>query len=120
MKYLIVETAYEYNDEYYTTGESDGYTIHSKLKNTLEEAKEELKKTILDTVKTGFNFAEYYIEDSAEAMKNYINSIVPEGEKVDLDDYYEILVPESFTEEQRLKLYQLSGLTFYQIIKIEE
>jgi len=30
-KYVIVETSYEYNDEYYERPENDGYKITSKL-----------------------------------------------------------------------------------------
>lgn len=111
MKYIVVEKAYEYNDEIsYST---DGYFVSSKLYNTKEEAEAVARKSNINWGK-GLNLGEYGYDIEPE-VKEYIESI---GGTI--NGNWECIIPETATDEEILQALQLAGEIPHYVISIEE
>jgi hypothetical protein len=67
-KYVIVETSYEYNDEYYERPESEGYKITSKLysEEQLVEA-----QTEVDQLNQKLSEDEWYRDHNDEPLRPF-------------------------------------------------
>lgn len=115
MKYLVVEIGYEYNDEYYEKIEGDYYKVTGKLFPSIEEAKEVALKLSIDLIKRDSCWGAYFGEEGVlEEVSNYIQSIHGEC------DFDIIDLPEDVTDEQIKHILELSGLSFYKVISIED
>lgn len=119
-KYIAVEKALEYNDEYYMIGE--GYNIKSKLYNTYEEAEEAIEDLIIGLFtdfegnfnSSYFNFQEFDYS-SCESIKQYFDK-----KGYPYNDDYEICLPPYLYKEEVIEAYNNWNVSLFEVIKIEE
>ena len=110
MKYLVVKNSYEYDDNWYY--QENGYEISSRLFNSKGEAETEKNKKNCECIRDDhFKFSNYNQGYYNDSFINYLYSLgLRENNKIH----------ESITDEQILKLLELSGLEFYKTIEVDE
>lgn len=123
-KYIVVEAATEYNDEYYEI--QDGYTFASKIFSSRESAQEEVKRQVTELFMSNhdklipdlFDFGDYSIYDfNYSDLIQYIKQI---GERDPDWDEYDTSLPKHATLEECLEAYRISGLDLFKIVELEE
>lgn len=124
-KYLVVELACEYNDEYNMISD-EGYTIKSKLYSSKKEAEELGKKeAIIDLFKDSkgknfssdsFDFQAYSYEDDCNRLKKFMDK---KGWKYD-DEDYQLCLPKGLSEDDVLEAYSKWDLDLFKIIEVDE
>ena len=120
IKYIVVETYCEYNDNDYDFNE-DFYNITSKLYSTREEAEKEMNRLVLNLFyykgefkPDSFNFDLYkYIEENSE-LYCFLISTFKDG------NINNNCLASYATVEQCLQAYKLLNMELYRIIEIEE
>lgn len=126
-KYLVVEQATEYNDEYNMIQE-EGYTIASNLYETKEDARKfGMRKAILKLFidykgkfdSSSFDFHGYGEDDECIKLKDFM---VKKGwaKEGDFDDNYEVNLPKDLTEDEVIQAYDKWDIDLFQIIEVIE
>lgn len=121
--YTVLEIGWEYNDEYMHTGnDGDTFVAPSEVFLDKEKAEAEWLKKEIDAFR-GQELAMYIGEQD---LSHYLVDGVSEEEfikfiketfdiEVDIDDYYEIYIPKTATDEQIKELINLMTLRFYKL-----
>jgi hypothetical protein len=129
--YAVLEVAYEYNDETYSAGDSNGgFPEHIFL--TKEAAQKYADKKNLEQMR-GLNLAEYCydIEDLIEydwrkkenkeakvkEVSDWFRALSEDPEEFTLEDNYNLEIPTTASDEDIAKLYNLLNLEFFTVVE---
>lgn len=122
--YMVLEVGYEYNDEYYSTGNyGNMYEAPKKVFSNKQAAQEELERQTIEKLK-GEDLGRYNGDGldgiCEKGMQDEFCKIFKTEFDRDLDDdEYEIEIPKTATDEQVKKIMECLRLTFFELIEIE-
>lgn len=120
--YIVLEVGFEYNDEYYSTG-NYGTTYEAPKKVFLNEetAMTELRQKTFEKLR-GEDLGGYG-ENGLESickknMQDEFSKICQEEFDIDTDEYY-IEIPKTATDEQLSKLVECLKINFFELIEVD-
>jgi hypothetical protein len=120
--YLVLEVGYEYNDEYYSTG-NYGTTYEAPKKVFLNEetAMAELKQKTFEKLR-GEDLGRYGGDGLDGICKkntqDEFSKICQEEFGIDTDEY-DIEIPKDATDEQLMKIIECLKLEFFKLVEVE-
>ena len=122
--YIVLEVGYEYNDEYYSTGNyGEMYEAPKKVFTDKEKAIIELNEKTINKLR-GEDLGRYngdgldgickkgMADEFAMIFKSEFNKDID-------DDGYEIEIPKKATDEQIKKLMECLSLAFFELVEVE-
>lgn len=121
--YIVLEVGFEYNDEYYSTG-NYGATYEAPKKVFLEQEKamEELKQKTFEKLK-GEDLGRYngdWLDGICkDGMQDEFVKIFKEEFGIDIEDEYEVEVPKKATDEQLNKILECLDLKFFELVEVD-
>ncbi len=122
--YIVLEVGYEYNDEYYHTGNGGNmYEAPKKVFIDKEQAIVELEKKTIEKLK-GESLGNYNgngLEGICEKGMTYeFRKIFKEDFDIDLDeDEYDIQIPKNASNESLKKIIECMKLKFFELVEVE-
>lgn len=120
--YIVLEVGYEYNDEYYSTGNyGDMYEAPKKVFLDKEKAAVELRTKTLEKLR-GEDLGRYNgcgLEGICKkGMQNEFCRIFKEEFGKDTERW-EFEIPEKATDEQLTKIIECLDLDFFELVEVE-
>jgi hypothetical protein len=121
--YVVLEVGYEYNDEYYHTGNyGTTYEAPKKVFISHEKAEEEFIRLTTNKLR-GEDLGRYGEEGVRGICKDgkadeFMEIFRREFDKV-IDEYDEIAIPQKATDEQLAMIIECLEIEFFEIVEIE-
>jgi hypothetical protein len=120
--YVILEVGYEYNDEIYHAGYyGDSFEAPNEVYTDKDKADAELTKRTNDKLR-GLELGYYCygideITNHEEELIKFLNEELKM--ETNMDEFYDVSIPSSATDEQLEKLQKLITLNFFQLKEVE-
>jgi hypothetical protein len=120
--YIVLEVGFEYNDEYYSTG-NYGTTYEAPKKVFLNEetAMVELRQKTFEKLR-GEDLGRYGGDGLDGICKKGMNDVFSKicQEEFDIDtDEYDIEIPKTATDEQLMKIIECLKLEFFKLVEVD-
>lgn len=121
--YLVLEVGWEYNDEYYHTGNyGTTYEAPNKVYLDWDEAEKEYKKKNFEMLITE-RLSKYtsggWEELCEKGMADQFRTLLLTEFEIDVEDDYDFRIPKTATEEQLTKILECLKVKFFEIVEIE-
>ena len=122
--YIVLEVGYEYNDEYYHTGNYGAtYEAPEKVFTDKEKANDELKQKTFEKLRGGEDLGRYngdWLDGICkDGMQDEFAKIFKEEFDIDVEKKYEAVVPKKATDEQLMKIIECLDLEFFELVEVE-
>ena len=119
--YILAEIGWEYNDEYYYrsyNGGSHPLTVYRSEKAATEACQEKNVAHFKSLVHDGDTLMGYLGEDNCDDFVEYVKEV---GGVVE-DDWGPFVksLPDNLSDAQYVQMMKLSGLSFYEVLEVEE
>ncbi len=120
--YIVLEVGFEYNDEYYSTGNYGAtYEAPKKVFTDKEKAIIELNKKTFEKLR-GEDLGRYGGDGldgiCKKGMNDMFSKICQEEFDIVVDDY-DIEIPEDATDEQLSKIVECLDLEFFELVEVD-
>ena len=120
--YIVLEVGYEYDDEFYSTGNyGETYEAPNKVYLSQEKAIIELKKQTMEKMR-GEDLSRYNgngLEGICKkGMQDQFCKIMNEEFELNAEDW-ELDIPKTATDEQLEKIIECLELEFFKLVEIE-
>lgn len=121
--YLVLEVGYEYNDEYYSTGNyGTTYEAPKKVYTDKKKAEKILKKKTYESLR-GADLGRYGGDGLTgickKGMEDEFEGTFKELFPDKKFEEWEIEIPKEATDEQLSKLFEFLKLEFFELVEVE-